>query len=996
MRKRYFLFSLSILLLLVVCNKTYATVGGGVGLRPSNPPSTHQQLTIRGQVTDESGVAFPGVNIVVKGTTNGTVTGSDGSYSIDVPSASTTLVFSFVGYALQEVSIDGKTTINVSLVPDITSLEEVLVTALGVKKESKKLGYAVASVSGDELVKSRTTNVMASLEGKVAGLDISPPSSGPGGSTKIRLRGQVAFSGGTNSPLIVLNGLPMDQGALGADGSNATRDRGDGMQNINPDDIETMTVLKGATAAALYGSRAANGAIIITTKSGQKGQGVGIEYTSDYTVSKALDYTDLQMEYGAGDWNVAQAKGLRPATAAQATSLGMYGWGEKLDGEATINFDGVSRPYSADRNRVTDFYRDGKAFTNTIALSAGNEKGSFRASFSNLKSNGITPNNEYSKKIANIGFNYDITKKLKITVNANYGHEENVNPPQVGVQGNGEANYIYRMANSTPLSAFKGVVLNPSNGITENPTNGFQTTLTNPYFSMSRLFFKENKNRLLATTTLRYQFTDWLYLQGRYNYDYSVSNREFNVPTGIGTNNPFNGTGTGYNGSYNVNTDQGSEINADFLLGANKQFGDFSVDVSLGGNTYRTNYGFTSQGVTDFVELGIYSLQNGVTSSTNSYSIDRRRVNSFYGVAEIGYKGMIYLSVTDRQDWFSVLNPANNTKNYPSVSGSFIFSEVLEQSWLSYGKLRGSWAQVGSASGVGFNQYQLNYSLVAAAFNGQKLGTINNTSSPNPFLQPFTVTEKEIGLETKFFNRRLGVDIAAYDKTSTDQILPVAISNASGYGTTLQNTGSLRNRGMEFLIDIVPVERGNFRWTTSFNTAYNKSKVLSLAPGVNRFVQTSFGGNEFLGQLVYEVGQPLNQLSAKTYKRDANGNILFNNAGLVQGSANYVSFGSGLPTLTGGWSNTLSYKKLSLMFMFDWKAGGKIMSSSNLNWTRQGLSKESLVGRDGINFGVDGIVESTGLPYAGTPINPRTFYTQYRTEQIGDPFIYKGDFIKLR
>ncbi len=662
------------------------------------------------------------------------------------------------------------------------------------------------------------------------------------------------------------------------------------------------------------------------------------------------------------------------------------------------------RPYKAHPDRVKEFYRNGTSYTNTIALSGGNDKGSFRASFSNLKSKGITPNNEYSKKIANVGLNYDLTDKLKFSFNANYGREENDNPPQVGIQGSGEANFIYRMATSIPLSAFRE---NPvaDNGISERQTSGFQTTMVNPYFSMSRMFFREVKNRLLATGAVRYDLTKWLYLQGRYNFDYSTSQAEFNTPTGQASNNFTNGSSTnpGFNGAFEVNTSRGTEINADFLLGANRTFGDFSLDASFGGNTYRTDYGFNVQSVTDFVTLGIYSLGNGLTQNQNSFRIDRRRVNSLYAMAELGYKGMLYLNITDRQDWFSVLNPANNSQNYPSVSGSFIFSEVIpDQNWLSYGKLRGSWAQVGSANGINFVEGNLNYNILTTNYpngttSGQKLGNIENLNAPNSFLKPFLVTEKEIGLEMKFLNSRVNFDIAAYEKITKDQILVVAISNASGYNGTKQNLGSLENKGLELSLEVVPVETSNFRWSSTFNAAHNKTKVLALSPGTTRFTQSTFGGNEFIGQLVYEVGLPLNQLSAKTYQRDEDGNILLDNSGRLLASDKFVNFGSGLPTWTGGWNNVFTYKKLSLLLQFDFKAGGKILSSSNLNWLRQGLSKKSLVGREGITNEVfPGIVKSTGEPWSGAPVNPQNFYTDYRTLQIADPFIYDNDFIKLR
>ncbi|MCD9017644.1 SusC/RagA family TonB-linked outer membrane protein [Parachryseolinea silvisoli] len=978
--------------LCIVCPHTSA-LGSGSRVAGSFLPLPQQQ-TIRGTVTDENGVVFPGVNVVVQGTGIGTVTSSEGMYSLDIPAGATTLVFSFVGYIAQPVPIDGKTTIDVALAPDVASLGEVVITALGIQKESKKLGYAVETVQLDALQKNRTVNVGESLEGKVAGLDISPPSSGAGASTKIRLRGQSGFAGANNSPLIVINGLPMDQGAQSANG-NDSRDRGDNLQIVSPDDIESMTVLKGATAAALYGSRAANGAVIITTKSGRNSHGIGVELNSNYTLGRVMDFTDFQHEFGQGQL------GNRPTTQGNAVSTGMLGWGARLDGEPTINFDGQMRPYTANPNRIKEFFRDARTFANTVAVSGGGANGNFRLSYSKTDAEGITPDNTYSKDIANLGLQQNVTDRLSVTANINFSHEINKNPPQVGVQGPGAANFLYRMSTSVPLSALEENAVAP-NG-TETPTSGFQTTLINPYFQMGRQFFKNKKDRFLGTATVRYKLTDWLFIQGRYNYDYGVGLTEYNTPTGMGTSTPYNSAGTAFNGTYDANDAQGTQVNTDFLLGANKEFGNFSVDASVGGNIFKRSNRTANLSVREFTIRDVYSFANGVIKTNvddtrlTDYTISRDQVNSLYGLLELGYKGMLYLNITGRQDWFSVLNPENNSEFYPSVSGSFVFSEILpDAEWLSYGKLRGSWARVGSANGVSPYEGTLLYGLVQNQFNGQTLGTIPSTTSPNRSLTPFTVTEKELGLEARLFNSKVRLDIAAYEKVTTDQILNVQVSNASGYLDTKRNIGSLQNRGMELMVEVVPVQYTNFKWTTSFNTALNTTEVLALAPGVNRFTVQSFSGNEFIGSLVYEVGLPLNQLSARTYQRNENGQIVVNDNGTLIATAQNVNFGSALPKWTGGWVNTLSYKNLSLMVHVDFKAGGKILSSTALNGLRQGHTKASLVGRrEGETGVVFDAVYANGERNTSA-VNPQDFYTGYRNAQIADPFIFKSDFVKLR
>jgi TonB-linked SusC/RagA family outer membrane protein len=621
----------------------------------------NQQSTVTGQVTDENGDPFLGVTVLVQGTNIGTTTDLDGSYSIAVPDTNSILVFSFVGYGSQEITVGNQTVINVSLEPDVTTLNEVVVTGLGIRRDSKKLGYSVTSVETEELTKTKTVNVMESLEGKVAGLNITPPAAGAGSSMQIRLRGQAAFAGASNSPLFVINGLPLDQGARGANGRDNQRDLGDNLQNINPDDIESMTILKGATAAAIYGARAANGAVIITTKAGRLNQGIGVDFTTSFTSSQALNFMDeiTQTEYGQG------TGGVRPQTQGEAQSTGQFGFGERLDGQPTVNFDGVLRPYSAYPYKLFDFLRTGTNITNTIGLSGGNEKGSFRASFANTDANGIQPSNEYKKRIFNVGINYNVTEKLNMLLNVNYTNEENINPPQIGTQGPGAVNFFNRIAVSTPIEAFEQNAIDPLNGA-ELRTNGFLGTINNPYYQLQKnQFFNDNRKRLLGTATLRYDITDWLYLQGRYNYDYATNFMEWNELNGSGATTNFEGDTGFYRGRYDIQQNQSTDINADFLLGASKEFGKFSVDVSLGGNTWRSEFQRNAQYSRLFVVPDLYSIKNGTSFETDEaafqpYQFSRFRINSLYGLAEFGFNDLLYLNFTGRQDWFSVLNPDDN------------------------------------------------------------------------------------------------------------------------------------------------------------------------------------------------------------------------------------------------------------------------------------------------------------------------------------------------
>ncbi len=635
---------------------------------------SQQQNTVSGIVKDKSGQPLPGVTVVIKGTTSGTSTDRNGAYSISVPNNQAVLQFSSIGFKQQEITVGAQTTIDIVLEESAKELDEIVITALGIPRASKSLGYAASTVQINEITQNRTTNVMKSLEGKIAGMEIAPPTAGAGSSTRIRLRGQSGFAGQVNSPLIVINGLPMDQGARSAEGAPGI-DQGDNLQLINQDDIESMTVLKGATAAALYGSRASNGAIIITTKSGAKNSQFGVEITSNFGVDEVLDYHNFQTIYGTG------RGGKRPTTQAEAIAMGNQSWGEKHDGVPTIQYDGVLRPYSADENRIKEFYRTGTSIINTVALTGGSASTSYRASFSNQDITGITPENSYHKRIFNLGLNSDVTEKLTLQVNINYAHENNDNPPIVGVQGISYTSFLTRMPLTLSNETLKTSVVDEDGAA----LNIFNSLLVNPYFFMGRMFNYSTRDRFLGTASLRYDFTKWLYLQGRVNADLGYNKNERNFPHGAAV--PLrNDTNTGWRGTYNVNTGFSKQINSDFLLGTTHIIGDLSIDASLGGNIWTVYNENTSQGVTDFVVRDIYSIGNGVTKNQD-YGISRRQVNSLYAFADFGFKDILYLNLTDRIDYFSVLTPPSsviakpkNSFNYYSVGASFIFSELLNYS----------------------------------------------------------------------------------------------------------------------------------------------------------------------------------------------------------------------------------------------------------------------------------------------------------------------------
>lgn len=942
-----------------------------------------QQKVVTGKITDTKGAVLPGVNISLKGTLIGTIADMEGKYSIPVPEGNPTLVFSFIGFTSQEIAVSGNNTIDVKLSEELTVLNEVVVTALGIKKEAKRIGYSTATVNNENITTNRTINVGNSLEGKVAGLNISAPAGGPGGSSKIRIRGQSSF-GGNNSPLIIVNGVPINNNAISAGGSagngtgnptGGSSDQGDGLQSINQDDIETMTVLKGAAAAALYGYRAKDGAIIITTKSGSGKAGIGIEINSNFQADKALDYTDFQYIYGQGE------NGLRPTTVAEAQSSGVYSFGEKFDGALTPQFDGSTQPYSPNKNRIKDFYRTGYNLTNSVALTGQNDKGNFRLSFANTDAEAIVPNSDYHKKILNLGLNYKFIPQLTLQLNFNYSNEFNHNPPQIGLQDMNANTTIYTLANSVDVHWLKNTYKD-ANG-NEQPLSRF-TNRNNPYWVAYQRFENVHRDRLFGNVSLRYQLLDWLYVQGRVGQDYFTRPYNYDRPTGTRS---IGAAASGFNGYYYQDAATFRELNMDFLIGANKTFGDFGVDVTLGGNQMQQTNDDIGASVTNFYVRDLYTIGNGQTKNP-FYNYSKKEVNSIYGSAEFSFKNYLYLNLTARNDWFSTLNPKSNNYLYPSASMSYIFTQSFGNvpAWLNYGKLRASYAEVGGDTDPYSNN--LYYSVNANQFNGNALGAISGAVSPNANLRPLKVKEAELGLELRTLDSRVNLDVAVYKKNTVDEILKVDISNASGFSQTLVNVGKLENKGIELLLTLVPVKAENITWETGFNTSYNASKVIALANGQQRF---DVGTGEFFGFVSQEVGMPLASLRGFDYKRDADGKII-TVGGLFQ-QGNIVTFGSAIPKWVGGWLNTVTYKHIRLFAQVDYKAGFKIMSNSNLNFLREGLSQSSLVGREsGVVF--DG-VNPDGTPNT-TAVPAEQFYTQYRSTNIATPFIYDGSFARLR
>ncbi len=943
------------------------------------------------------GVSIPGVSIVVKGTNIGTVSDLDGNFTI-VASIQSTLVFSYIGFLNKEVPVGNESNLEITLEENNQSLDEVVVTALGIRKEAKKLGYATTTVNKEQITENRSPNFMNALQGKIAGVNISALGTGPAGTSKIRIRGQSSIAG-QNNPLIVINGVPIDNTNFGTNPGNAsadnsigvrgggnTSDGGDGLSSINPDDIESMTVLKGATAAALYGSRAKDGVIMITTKTKGTNKGIGVTFNSNFTSETPLDFTDFQYEYGQGE------NGVRPTTANPTS--GQWSFGEKFaPGMTQVLYDGVTVPYEPVFDRIGSFFRNGQNFANTLTLSSGTDKGGFNLSFANNDNSGIVPNNTFNRKTFNLGFAYELSSKLSFTGSANYSKEYNKNPPNIANQDNSIPTALYNLSNSMPLDLLEAKKYNALGN--EYIYSRFMNR-TNPYFTLSEQFQNIRRDRLFGNLNLKYNILPWLYIQGRVGQDFWTRDQDFNnFPTGQAS---LAAAPAGFvNGTYTQESRRFRETNADILISASREFGDFGIDINAGGNQMYRRSDLNSTLVQDFIVRGLYTVGNARVKDP-IYGLSERAVNSVYGSVDISFKHFLYLNGTIRNDWFSTLSPANRSILYPSISGSLIISELWKgaPSWLTFGKIRAAYAEVGSDTDVSPYANNLFYGVNGNLFPNpagaaQPVAGPSSLTLPNANLKPMRASEKEIGLELKLFRNRISIDFAAYQKITNDQIVSAQVSDASGYTNTLINSGKSQTNGVEMLLNLVPIKQASFQWDLTFNGSLNNTKVLKLlteTPGE----RITVGTHVFNGELRQVVGQPMGQIYGFGYARNPEGKIIFGGNGIATRTSELISFGSALPKWVGGINNGFTYKDLSLSFLIDFKLGNMMLSGTNFNLTRHGLHKQTLAGRDGIVG--DGVNAKGEVNAVKANIQP--YWEVVRSLALVEPIIYDGGYWKLR
>lgn len=883
-----------------------------------------QTILVTGTVTSsEDEQPLPGVTVVLKGTQTGTITDLDGVYSLEVP-ADTSLVFSYVGMQTQEISVAGNHEINVVLIPGI-ELKEIVVTALGIKRESKALGYSATSVASEELTESRDRSVLNSLQGKIAGVDISNSSGAPGSSTRIILRG-ISSLGGSNQPLFVIDGVPVNNSYSGSTSINGGTDFGNGINDINPDDIESVNFLKGSAGAALYGSRAANGVIILTTKKGKNSSESKpqLSVTSSVSYEEPLRLVNYQNEFGQG-------------INGDAVSYENMSWGPKFDSKLRYWGNEVDnslrvKAYTGLPGNVKEFFDTGINYNNAFSISGGSEVSTYFLSYSNITHDGIFPTDADSYNRHTIGLRGStvVTPRFSASTSLNYVRNNNKYVPTG--QGN---NSVYNQVMQTPRD-ISLLELEDIDSKWNNIDNYYSLYTINPYFILKKNGNENSEDRIFGNLEFTYKIAD--FLSAIYRLGGDVSNERvkgWNAVIDPQGNNEF--ASVFETGAVGETSSNSMQLNSDLILSFNKQIKDFGINGIVGNNLNQRSSKAVAAGVNNLTIPEFYELSNSSETPTVSSGSAMRRLIGVYGSVDLSYKSLVFIGFTARNDWSSTLSTVNNSYFYPGVNASFIFSELLpKQNVLPYGKLRVSLTKVGNDAAP----YQTQQVFVKAGhsdgYGGLRypLPYIENANSyevsnliGNENLKPEEIQEFEIGADLRFINNRLSLDFTYYDKTTTDLIWPVPLPASSGYSLKTINLGKLTNKGIEALLTVTPVKLRNLTWDVSFNFSRNQNKLVELYEGLDKIVFNGIsveGGQQI--NYVGKPGRPVGIFEARTVMRDDQGRIIVDNTGLPKAAEELIEYGDREYDFIGGINSRLTFYGLSLSATLDIKQGGIMYS----------------------------------------------------------------------
>lgn len=956
-------------------------------------PHAFAQSVIRGEVKDAEGSALPGVNVLVQGTATGTTTDVNGRYSLEAP-AGAVLVFSFIGYIPEEVIVGSKTVIDVVLQESVEQLDEIVVTALGIEKERKTLGYSSQSVSGQELVTARESNVINSLSGRVTGVQINQAGTGPGGTSKVVIRGYSSLTG-SNNPLYVIDGIPMTN-SQGGGGQFGGIDYGDGISNISPDDIESFNVLKGAAATALYGSRGQNGVIMITTKKGRNRKGLGVEVNSNVTLEQPLVLPEFQDKFGRG------SNGNFPiGPDGLFSNTTRVSWGERTRGQTVVNdkpltdWTGQPASYSPQPDNIRDFFRTGSSFTNSVALTAGNEKNQARLSLTHLTRENILPNSDFSRFNVNLNIRSQLSEKLAVEAKINYIKQEAFNRPNLTLSPDNPMNSLIQMPRSIRLDdlrEYRTVTGQPRVYTNAPAPDQWQ----NPFWAAYLNTNNDDRDRILGYVQLEYRFNDWLKMHLRSGTDfYNDFRQNRNATNTIYRVTPDRSFYSIFNGRF-------EERNSDVLLTASKKISDkLSLSANAGGNLlYQKGRSVTNtaQGlnIPDF-----FVIQNA-RSVLSSEGASEKKVHSVYGSAQIDYNDYLFIEVSARNDWSSALPAASRSYFYPSISSSLVFTDMIDMDWgaLSFGKIRASYAEVGNDTGP--YQLDLNYVVNGLSHGGQTFGQIVSTQPPVN-LKPERTRSVEAGFELGLFNGRASADFTYYRAGTVNQILSVPVSRTSGFTNSLINAGLILNQGIELSLRATAVKTTNFSYDTYVNFTRNRSTVEELAENVNIF---QLGGtyDQFGVRIQAEVGGAFGDIYAdRAFLRDPEtGERIIGENGLpLRDPTGIKRIGNFQPDFLVGFGHNLRYKNITAGVLFDIRKGGDIYSFSNAVAAANGNALYTQYDRLEWYAGAGGYI-ADGVQVDGSPntteVNPQTYwqYVGGQASAFAEAFLYDGSFVKLR
>ena len=1004
-------------------------------------PVLAQDVAITGTVTSaEDGSTLPGVNIAVKGTTRGTSTNAEGTYQLNAPAGST-LVFSFIGFTTQEVAAGNRTTVDVRLVTDAAQLQEVVVTALGIKRDAKSVSFATQQINQEQLQVVRQADAGNALAGKVAGLQVlSQAGSKLGSGAVVRIRGAASLV--DKNPLYVVDGTPMT-------GDADTPPSLD----INPDDIENISVLKGPNATALYGQRGDAGVIVITTKKGLNRKGIGVDVNSTTTFDRVNVIPRYQNEYGGGgsaefrtftwaagnpvEWQALNGKRYHDYSDDAS-------WGPRMDGGEYIPwyawypgnpYSFQTAPYSPQPNNVRDFYNTGRTLNNGVSLRAGGTGYNLRLSFNNLDQTGVLPNTSLKRNYITAATTFDLGKNLTAGLNLNYTTERlggEFDDAYSNLSGSGSFNqWFHRDLDMSKLRELRGFKTPTGAFASWNHNNPTATTNFNSvnfnrgnywynwYSYLDNIDFQTNRDRIFGDVNVAYKFNDHFRVQGWLRRNQRNTNYENKTPNVL----EISAAQTGLKAEYETGQTTDREDNYEFLASYDDAFGkDFTLSANVGGNIRDNQYTSVILATTGGLFIpNLYTIGNSIGTSSQTNNRYTKTVRSIYGRASLGWRDLVFLEVTGRNDWSSALPADNNSYFYPSVGGSFVFSELTRDAlpFLSFGKLRGSWAQVGSD--LSPYQLSLNYQVNQFKYNNTvPLNTVPNLLT-NPSIIPSLSSAFEAGVDLRFLKNRAGLAFTYYQENKINEILNVDVTTVSGFQQQVINAGRIERNGIEIQLDGKPIVGKDFNWDVTLNFARNNSRIISLAPGVNSIqansstafgaTNQSFSTNDQFGYsyVIHSTGvdnggnNRWGQLRGNGIVYN-NGQPVLNDDGTYQFAPN-TYFGSVLPDFTGGFVNTLRYKNFALGLSLDFQKGGKYFSLSNFWGTYSGLYAETAAINDrGKNVRDDvadgGGVRVRGVSEAGEAVDTYVpaydYYHQFGNNSIIDNSVFSASYVKLR